>query len=116
MSVPIWCNGKRILKIKNTLFEHLYLGFEKIIEEKNPTLPANVAKLIDKTNLGSYGHSGIVSDIADYLKNKNETLLFAQLVKEALEIEKEYYLKVPGAMKIMHNFYEEIMNYANTLP
>ena len=48
-------------------------------------------------------------------KKINDTLLFAELVKEAILLEKDYYQKIPGGMEAMQNFYEEILKYAESV-
>ncbi len=116
MTVPIKCRGKLILCVQNRMFDCLHMAIEKIIEEKNLELSPDMKELIERMNLGSYGHGGIVYEITDYLKDKEDAFLFAKLVKEAIEIEKDHYKKIKGGMEEMQNFHTEIIKYVNSLP
>jgi len=84
MGVKIFCNNVEILDVKNSIFTYIYNNIDDYIESSNLELPDNLQQLIVQLYAATHG---IGLDIADYLKNKNEVLGFANLVHLAIEKE-----------------------------
>lgn len=116
MTVPIMCRGKLILYTQNRLFDILHTSIINDLKDSNLTITPNIQDLLDKTDQSIYGPGGVIADISDYLTSKKDTLLFAELVKKAIEREKYAFFEVNQGLANMYNFYEEILKYANTLP
>ena len=113
MGVIIDCNQRAILNLKNSLFRLFYSHIIKIIEDTNIILPISVESLIDKLQMGGYG---LGTDIAKYLYNYNDTLIFSRIVREAIETtEKNYPGLVDPAKISLWNFHKEIEEYAQEL-
>ena len=82
MAVRYFYNNEQILHIKNSTFETFYLCLLEVMEENQVCPNQNIAKLIEHLEQGGYG---IGVDISKYLKSKNDLLVFAELIKKAIE-------------------------------
>lgn len=106
--------GKQILHVRNAIFGFLYESIISLIEEKNLELNNDLDSFITKTLY--VGGSGIGCDISDYLKNKNDALAFADLVKQAIEKEqKSEYPFREDVEKLLWDFHQAIVDYATQL-
>lgn len=95
------------------MFRLLYSHIINIIEEKNLILPISVDSLIDRLEMGGYG---LGTDIANYLHNYHDSLIFLQIVKEATEATKKNNPElVDSASVALGNFHKAIEEYAQTL-
>jgi len=113
MGVKIFCNNIEILDVKNSIFTCIYNNMNHHAENLSLELPDNLQQLIIQLYAATHG---IGLDIADYLKNKNEVLAFANLVRFA--IEKEQASSYPfneEAEKALENFYQSIIHYSKEL-
>ncbi len=117
MGINIDCKGKTILKIKNIVFGGLHERICLTIEKEKFSKLLILNKFLERTDQTIYGAGGIgLVDIADYFKTKHDVLLFASLVKEALEEEqKSEYPFSQEAYERLFNFHQELLNYATTL-
>lgn len=113
MSVRIFCNNKEILHWQNSIVDGIYTNIMEEIENSNLNLSANLKETLEHLYLATLGWN---FDIADYLKTKEEIVIFADLVKNALEKEqKSKYPYTPLAEKLLTNFYKEIITYSNEI-
>jgi gamma-glutamyl:cysteine ligase YbdK (ATP-grasp superfamily) len=115
VTVPIYCNGKRILKIQNRMFDLLHAEIIEIIEKDEVEVTLGLEALLKKTDQGDYGPGGVIADIADYLKTKQEVIFFAELVKKSIEINKDFFNTIEGGMHAMQSFHQELLKYAEEL-
>lgn len=114
MSVRIFCLKKQILHLRNITFGSLYESITSLIEEKNLELNNGLDSFI--TTILYVGGYGVGCDISDYLKNKNDTLIFADLVKQAIEKEqKSEYPFREDVEKLLWDFHQAIVDYATQL-
>lgn len=114
MGVKIICQNKEILDIKNAVFAAIYYNVIDYIDDTNQQLSINLENLISQLYAAT-GGTGL--DIADYVKNKNDAMAFANLIK--IGIEKEQSGASPfnsDVEKTLQNFYKSILDYANKLP
>ena len=116
MTVPILCQGKLILYTQNRLFDILHNAITYYIEKNDVQISHNIQALLEKTDQGVYGAGGVIADIANYLKTKEEALFFAELVRIAIEKEKEEFARIVTCLQNMQNFHQEILKYAQELP
>lgn len=115
MLIPIECNKKLILYLSNLLFGRLHRAIMKIVEERNIFITNNLSLLIEETDQNQYGPRGVHADIAEYLKTKCEALLFAELVRQAIDDTQESFKKAEGALDALNIFHQELLNYAQEL-
>jgi hypothetical protein len=115
MAVIITCKEKIIFHIRNAIFSSLYSHMLNTIEEKNLNLKQNLNELIERLELGG---SGWGTDIAKFIKDKQDAIFFAELVREAiLREEKELFGDYITEIKEeLWRFYKEILHYAEELP
>lgn len=116
MTVPIMCNKNVILYLSNMLFNRLHKAILKIAEKRKVLESSQIALFIEETDQDQYGAGNVIADIADYFKNKQEALLFAEIVKEAIEETRASFLNNVGSLEILNNFHQELLNYAQELP
>ena len=115
MSVPIWCNDKRILKMQNRSFGWLHRAIMNKIESDNIAISDGLSRLLEVTDQDQYGPGGVSADVADYLKSKQEVLLFAEIVNSAIKKEEDSFKQIDGSIEILNNFHQELLNYAKEL-
>lgn len=115
MSVPIECNKKLILYLSNILFGRFHKAILKIAERKNIAETSKIGLLIAETDQDQYGPGNVIADIADYLKSKQEVLLFAEIVKEAIDETRSSFFETKGALDALINFHQELLKYAEEL-
>ena len=114
MSVRINCNNKEILHWQNSIVDGIYTNIIDEIATSNIELSENLKKVLEHLYLATLGWD---FDIADYLKTKEEFLAFANLVKNALDKEQaSKYPYIPLAEKLLIDFCNEVILYANKLP
>jgi hypothetical protein len=113
MGVKILCDHKEILDVKRSTFEIFYNDLIELIENDNIVLNESLQELMQKLSLGCYGF-GI--DIADFIKNKNDGLFFADLVKKTIIIFEAKFIDLYESKSRLLNFHKEILNYAEELP
>ena len=110
MSVHIECKGKTILHVKNVTCEMLYQSILKIVDKSRIFLSEDIQKLIEELEQAGYG---IGCDIADFIKGKNDAIIFASLTREAIDL---YKIEIPSlpteAKERLENFYQELLKYA----
>ena len=114
MGVKIFCQDKEILDIKNAVFTAIYYNMMDYIDNSNQQLSENLEMLISQLYAAT---GGIGLDVANYLKNKNDAITFANLIK--IGIEKEQSTGSPfnaDVEKTLRNFYIAILDYSNRLP
>lgn len=113
MSVLIKCNTKPILYIRNAIFETIYTNIVDNIENGKLSISSNLESLIEQLSLGC---QGLGTDLAKYLKDYDDTLLFAQLVEHAIKkCERDYPDLLYSTQKSLWNFQKEIEEYAKIL-
>ncbi len=113
MSVRIDCNGKEILLCKNIAFSVLHSNILTIIRKEKINVSHNLLNLLERTDQDIYG-SGIGIDIEKYINEKEDVLLFANLIKQAIVNEKSQYHTLPEEADLWH-FYDELIKYAEEL-
>ena len=112
MSIHIYCKGIDILHVKNSIFGFLHDGIKFIIESGNLPISKNLEKMLDEMDQNIYGGGAICVDVADYLTTKEELLIFADLVKRAIEKEHKEYPFIPEALERLWNFHKELLKYS----
>ncbi len=106
MSVIIDYQGKVLLDCTNSIFCGLYWSINDFIEENNIFLNENIIILIQKLELGC---GGIGLDIAQFLKNLEDILMFANLVKEGINrFDQEVHGLPENTKLILNNFYNKL--------
>lgn len=114
MSVSITYNNKTVLRVQNGIFACLHKTIVAMIEERQLVVP-NITKLLEDTDQEIYGSGVVYADISEYLKSKKDLLRFADLVKQAIEREYDYFNHFEGCIDHLWNFYHELINYVNEL-
>lgn len=115
MTVIINCREKQILKIRNALFGFFHDAMMKIVEENELELNSSIQELLHEMDQNVYGGGAIYADIT-HLKNKNDALVFADLVKQAIEKEqKSEYPFREDVEKLLWDFHQAIVDYAMQL-
>ena len=88
----------------------------EIIAEENIEVSKQLRELFERTDQKDYGPGGIYGvDIADFIKNKNDLLIFANLVAQSI---KDINWTMPQAKEVVEhlwNFYAELLKYAEKL-
>jgi hypothetical protein len=111
--VRIECKGKTILHVKNVACEMLYQSILKIVDKSRIFLSEDVHRLIEELDQAGYG---IGCDIADFIKTKNDAIIFASLTREAIDL---YKIEIPSvtteAKERFENFHQELHKYAEEL-
>ncbi len=97
-------NNKVIWKCSNSMLALIYETIVKIMNDKNINKDSAVYKFVEKLNQDIYGDGCICVDLDDYLKNKTDMFLFAQLFKESVE-----------QLKKKFEWQEELYNHALNL-
>jgi len=111
MSVRVDCGNKEILHVKNIIIVSIHENIVEHIENTKLDIPENVKKLIEYLEIAALGWG---FNITDYLKNKYELLVFADLLKKAIEKEQAGpYPYREDVEELLNNFYNEIVDYAN---
>lgn len=106
MTKIVDCAGKEILKIKTISYDYLHELILENIEKNNIQVSPALAKFIEEINFYDL-------DIIDYLTNKEDILLYAQLVKHAVDTkERSTYPFSSGAEAIFRIFYYQLKIYA----
>ena len=114
MSVAIDLNEKTVLRVQNQIFALLHETISQLIEEKKIYFPALV-EFLSRTDQNIYGPGAVFADIADHIKSKKDVLLFAELVKETIDLKYDSFNKFIGCIDHLHNFHQELLNYAEGL-
>lgn len=113
MAISILCKKERILRVRNLIFETLHNSIKDFIENENIELTDSLKTFIHETDQDIYGVGAVIGQIDD-LKNKYDVYIFADLVKRAIEKERDYYARC-DALDVMYNFHNEILKYAQEL-
>lgn len=117
MALIMDCNGKEILNMKKAGFDgvwHELFGMWLNKEEpvhSNPIINDFIMELEICAN-------GLGLDVADYLKTKDDTLLFADIFEEGIRrYRNERGGVLPDFFEVpLSNFVKEIRDYAYSLP
>lgn len=115
MSVIIDLNNKEVLRIQNGIFALLHETVAELIEEKKIN-SSGINEFLKKTDQSVYGPGGVSADLSDHLKTKQEMLLLACLVKEAIELKYENFNYFIGCIDHLNEFHNKLLEYANELP
>ena len=115
MGIIIECNRKAILHCSNSLFDVLYQSIHNIIDEKNISSKKNLIYMLEEMDQDLHGLGAIDIDIADYLKIQSDVQCFANLVKEAIEREKEINPFSLEAEERLWDFHKELIKYGQEL-
>ena len=78
-------NNEVIWKCSNTMLSAIYEALIEIVKNKEIKHSTIICNFTEKLNQNIYGNGCICVDIADYLKNKDEIITFANVFKEAIE-------------------------------
>lgn len=115
MGITIDCAGKEALDLRNITFASFHRAMAK--ECKKNKYPSTILIFLEKTDQDLYGAGGIgLVDIVDFFKTKHDILLFAFLVKQAIEEEQQSeYPFSQEAYERLISFYNELLNYVTTL-
>ena len=89
-----------------------YKGIEEVIEDDEVVLNKNMEEMIDQLWQGQFG---IDFDFTEYLKNKEDTMLFASIVKKAIEFLEQKYGIAEDTAERLYNFHRELISYAEKL-
>jgi hypothetical protein len=112
MGVKIFIQNLEVLDLQNSSFGTFYEDLLNLLQEKEISISLDLCLLMDELYSGCFG---VGLDIAQYLKNKEDTILFASLVKSA--IEKQQNSSHPFDKKIktrLENFYQSIIIWADS--
>lgn len=111
------CNGKEILNIKTRGFDGVWHElFGMVLNQEQPASSHKIIRpFIGQLQMCA---NGIGLDIADYLKTKGDTLLFADIFEEGIRrYRNELGGILPDFFEIpLNNFVKEIRAYAHSLP
>ena len=111
------CHGKEILNIKTSVFAAVWHElYCMVMEDEEPVSSHSIIEpFIGKLQTSA---NGVGLDIADYLKTKDDTLLFAEIFEKGIIRYKERaggtlpdYFEIP-----LSNFVKEMRDYACALP
>lgn len=106
MSVIVMYNKKKLLKSSNVIFRGFYTSIIKYVEKSNSEFSKNITNLIKDLESGC---RGIGLDIADYILEKKDFLIFTDIVKNSLN---ELYIDIPDLSydykEMFENFYQEL--------
>ncbi|KIX85366.1 hypothetical protein J120_00035 [candidate division TM6 bacterium JCVI TM6SC1] len=117
MPLSMDCNGKEILSIKTSVFSSVWHElYDMILNKEEPIYSHKVIKPFISQLYMCANDAGL--DIADYLKTKNDTLLFADLFEEGIRrYRNELEGMIPDYFEIpLKNFVKEIRDYAFNIP
>lgn len=115
MSVVIDCEGQEILRLSNSLFGLLHRTIISVIEEKQLKISDELKLLLNKTDQDNCGPGSFSPDLDKFLKNKDEVLLFADLVDEAIKLKYDNFNQFIGCIDHLNNFHNELLKYAEDL-
>lgn len=115
MGIHIYCDKKDILDIKNVIFDIIHKSILSIIDKENLQITRNIQDMLENMDQDIYGLGAIWVDIADFIKTKEELLLFADLVKQAIEREHQERTFIPEALERLWHFHQEILKYGEKL-
>jgi len=115
MSVIVDCKGQEILRLSNSLFGLLHRTVISIIEVKQLQVGEHLGLLLKKTDQDDYGPGSFSPDLDKFLKHKTETLLFASLVKEAIELRYDTFNQFDNCVEKLSIFHQELLKYAEGL-
>lgn len=101
--------------MQNRTFGWLHRAITNKIEQSNIIVSNDIARLLEETDQDQYGPGGVAADIADYLKTKEDVLLFAFLVQEAIDQEKDNFAQIIGSLEALEVFHKKLLNYAQEL-
>lgn len=101
--------------MQNRSFGWLHRAITEKIEHENLKVSDGITHFLEKTDQDQYGPGGVSADIANYLKTKQEIILFAELVKEAMKKEEISFQQIDGALEALDNFHQELLKYAEEL-
>lgn len=113
MAVRYFFSNDQVLHIRGSTFEVFYQSLLEVIEENNIRLSRNLLRLVDDLETGSYG---IGCNISDYIENKQDLLIFADLVKKAIrKFDSESPDLKQSVRKTFWDFHESLLKHAEEL-
>jgi len=98
MSVRIFIKDNVILHVKNSIFDALHNSIISITEENEIKLPTSISSMLHNMNQDVFGRGLVSTDITEFIKIKNDLMLFTELIK--LAIEQEQKSKYPLFLKL----------------
>lgn len=114
MSVALVCKKKIILRVQNSIFSELHEAL-LLLSQTEVLRTGYITKLLEDTDQEIYGSGAVFADIAEYFKTKNEALVFADLVKQAIKMKYDYFNRYEGCIARLNTFHDEIIKYGNEL-
>lgn len=113
MPVRIRLKEKTVFEGKASTLEFLYNNLIELIENRNMKVENSFQNFLNFLYQACFG---VGLDIADYLKNKKDLILLAQLLKKATN---KYFEEFPYLPKDTRhsvlNFYNELVKYIDEL-
>ena len=115
MSVRMWLEKKQILHTKTSDIDCIHRIIEDYICEKDINLSSSLDDLMVHLEPGS---GGVGIDFSEYLKTKKDAQLFMHLLKIGIQGMENIFVSPykEKRMKILWNFYDELVKYAQKLP
>lgn len=117
MSNSIWCDGKHILRLKNSLFGAFHDGMLKVIDKERINISSAVLKLIEALDQDITGIGFASVDIKKFLFKREDALDFAAIIKKVLEHQESVQcIFTNDVSALFQDLYNEVVNFAETLP
>jgi len=117
MANTIYKHDKILLKCANTVTDSIYQALHKTSIEKNIPPNSNIFNFIEQLNQDTYGLGCVSIDIDNYLISTQDLILFADLLRDTIQISEEKYawseITKHYAQQLYDNLMQEIFNQQN---